>query len=179
MRRIIFAGGLSLILMGCNSDFLKIDPGFAAPLVEQGAAMTTTLGLKALVKNVEALPAMKETVKTVSEALTTSVIPLVGGADLNTITKATADKALALLSEKIPIEYRGVIQMAVNGALTLLKLPDNPMAKLEKGQVDVILAVFNGIKRGFDNFLAWFPGNKAMEDIPVIMELTWTGGKGP
>lgn len=168
-----------MILMGCNSDLLKINPGFAAPLVEQGAAMTTSMGLKALVKNTESLPAMKEVVKTIDEALTTTVIPLVGGADLNTVTKATADKALALLSEKIPIEYRGVIQLAINGGLALLKLPDNPMAKLEPGQIAIISALFNGIKQGIDTFLAWFPGEKAMEDIPVIMELSWTGGKSP
>jgi len=169
----------ALLFYGCNGSFLKIDPGFAAPLVEQGAAMTTTLGLKALVKDVEALPAMKETVKVVNEALTTTVIPFVDGADIKNVTKATVDKALALLSEKISIEYRGVIQLAVNGALALLKLPDNPMTKLEPGQVEIILALFNGIKKGIDAFLAWFPGAKALGEIPVITKLTWTGGETP
>jgi hypothetical protein len=67
----------------------------------------------------------------------------------------------------------------VNGALALLKLPDNPMTKLEPGQVQIILALFNGIKQGIDAFLAWVPGDRLLGDVPAIMELTWTGGRSP
>lgn len=182
MRKIIYAlGGITLMLtVGCNGDFLKIDPAFAAPLVEKGAAITTTMGLKALVSDAEGFEKVKAVVKPVQEIIDTTVIPIIKGVDLADVTRATADKALALLNEKIPQEIKGVIQLAVNGAMTLLKMPDNPATKLEPGQVEIILALFRGIGTGASAFIAWGgPGAKALGDIPVVLEITWAGGRCP
>lgn len=182
MRKIIYAlGGITLMMsVGCNGDFLKIDSAFAAPLVEKGAAITTTLGLKALVSDAEGFEKVKAVVKPVQEIIETSVIPIIKGGDLADVTRATADKALALLNEKIPPEIKGVIQLAVNGALALLKMPDNPATKLEPGQAEIILALFRGIGTGASAFIVWGgPGAKGLGDIPVVLEITWAGGKGP
>ena len=179
MRMAIVAFG-AMLFCGCNGELLKIDPFLAAPLVEQGASVTTSLALKALVSDAESFDKAKATAQVVREVMENSIVPLIAGVPLSEVTRATVDAALKQFGEKIPVEYRGVIQLAINGALAVLKLPDNPAAKLDKGYVHVILALFRGIGTGIAAFQNWVgPGARAMGDIPPILELNWAGGKIP
>lgn len=176
MRMLIVAFG-AILFCGCNGEFLKIDPALAAPLVEKAAAITTALGLKALASDAETHTKMKEPVRAVRDVIEGAVIPLLRKTPLDEMTRAAADKALALLNEKVPVEIKAAIQIAVNGALSLVEMPENPAERLEPGQAAIILALFGGIRIGADTFLAW--GGPGTKDLDAILEITWSGGRGP
>jgi len=167
---------------GCEttSPFIKVDPAEAAPVIEGGASLTTTIGLKALSQTPEAWEKTKKATKPVVEVIDTTVIPFIQGQDLSKITKETADKILEMLNDKIPVEVRGVVQMAINAGMAFLKMPSNPSTKLEPGQAEMILALMRGISKGAKAFLAWpGPGQRDGEIIPVIKEINWSGGTAP
>lgn len=176
MRMLIVAFG-AILFCGCNGEFLQIDPSLAAPLVEKAASTTTFLGLKTLASDAETFAKMKDPVKVVHATIDGAVIPLLQKVPLEDLTRSAVDRALALLDEKVPVEIKGAIQLAVNGALALLKMPENPVEKLEPGQAAIVLALFRGILIGAESFIAW--GGPGTKDIATILEITWTGGRAP
>jgi len=184
MRTLLALAMVAVMFMasGCEttSPFIKVDPAEAAPVIESGAALTTTIGLKALSSTPESWEKTKKAAKPIVEVIETTVIPFIQGQDLSKITKETADKILGMLNDKIPLEVRGVVQVAINAGMAFLKMPANPSQKLEPGQAEMILALMRGINAGTQAFLTWpGPGQRDGEIIPIIKEITWSGGTGP
>jgi len=184
MRSLLLVALLGLVFLapGCEStsQYIKVDPAEAAPVIESGASLTTALGLKALSKTDESWDKTKKAAQPVVDVIDTTVIPFIEGQDLSKITKETADKILEMLNDKIPMEVKGVVQVAINAAMAFLKMPANPADKLEPGQAEMILALMRGISAGAKAFLAWpGPGEKGPGDLPVIKDINWSGGTRP
>lgn len=183
MRSLLVAlVAIVFLTTGCEStsQYIKVDPAEAAPVIESGASLTTALGLKALSRTEEGWEKTKKAAQPIVDVIDTTVIPFIEGQDLSKITKETADKILEMLNGKIPLEVRGVVQVAINAAMAFLKMPANPSQKLEPGQAEMILALMRGISAGTKAFLAWpGPGERGPGDVPVIKEISWAGGTTP
>lgn len=183
MRSLLVAlVAIAFLMTGCEStsQYIRVDPAEAAPVIESGASLMTAIGLKALSQTPESWEKTKKAAQPIVEVIDVTVIPFIEGQDLSKITKETADKILEMLNGKIPLEVRGVVQVAINAAMALLKMPANPSQKLEPGQAEMILALMRGISAGTKAFLAWpGPGERGPGDIPVIKEINWKGGLAP
>lgn len=167
-----------LMLGGCS--FLQISPEQAAALAEKGAAMGTTLGLKALSSDAATCAKVKTYATEAKVVIDTTILPLLSGANVGTVTVATVDLALNLLDGKVDPVLRNVLQTAIDGVLAFVQLPANPADKLSDNQRLVIVAVFKGLSEGIDGFLKWAGPSKAMSkdmQTPVV-HLAWKyGGK--
>lgn len=174
----------SVVLSGCNgaapTNTIQIPPSEANTAIEGGASAATALGLKALSRDEETFKKIKDYSKAGKELIDASILPLFQGADLNSITLATANQAMALLNEKLNPVLKGAVQLAINGALVFVKLPANPADKLSDQQRGIIVAIFKGISGGIESFQSWGgPTARDAEVVPTVIEVDWRGGKRP
>jgi hypothetical protein len=171
---------LALPFTGCR--YIQISPEAAASGVERGSAVVVTMGLKALSTDAAACTRIKGYATEVKTVITTSVLPFLSGAGVDAVTLATVNSVLNVLDGKIDPALRVVIQSAIDSALVLIQLPSNPADKLSDDQRMIIVALFNGIDTGIDNFVKWAgpaakATDKAMPSSSVI-HLGWNyGGK--
>ena len=159
---------------------IQIAPSEANTAIESGVSAASMLGLKALSKDDATFAKIKEYSKTAKEVIDGSILPLFQGADLNSVTAATADQAMKLLNDKLNPMLKGAIQLAINSALLFVKLPANPTDKLSDSQRGIIVAIFKGLSGGIASYQSWGgPTARDAEVMPVIVEMDWHGGKRP
>jgi hypothetical protein len=154
-----------------------------APYVEKAAASGVQSGLKALSKDQASYDTTKTVATEVEKHITEAVLPLFSGADLDAVTRATADQALALINDNTKVDPKilGAIQLAIDSALLFLNLPDDPTAKLPDDQRALIVALFNGVVTGLQKFQAWGGPDGGTRDLgPPVTACSWsTGGERP
>lgn len=181
MRRCLaLAAVLPLLLMvGCGG--LQLSTSDVAYGVQRGSTVAVNAGLKALSRDATSYQNVKKAATAAKDAIEGVCIPLLDGASTSTLTMTTVNQVLAVLDGKLDPTTKGVIQLAINSVLTLVKLPDNPADKISADQRELLVALFQGMDNGLKLFLAW--GGPDTRDIIVIQpvaHLTWTyGGKGP
>lgn len=182
VRRLLLVT-LAAALSGCvrGSGNVTITTPEANSSIQQSAHGVTLLALKALSKDEEALKSIKAKSALAQQVIDAAVVPLFKGQDLSTITASTATQALSLLDGKIDPTLKGVIQLAINGALVFVKLPANPTDKLSDDQRLMILGLFQGVSQGIAEFQSWDgPGSRDAAVIPPVRGLSWEyGGDRP
>lgn len=176
----------TVALSGCNGSTppintnIQIAPSEANTAIESGVSAASTLGLKALSKDDATFAKIKEYSKTAKDVIDGSILPLFQGADLSSVTLATANQAMVLLNEKLNPVLKGAIQLAINSALLFVKLPANPTDKLSDNQRGIIVAIFKGLSGGIASYQSWGgPAARDAEVMPVVIEVDWHGGKRP
>ncbi len=181
----VMAGILAGVFMpGCQTvkdaiGKINLDVGDVAPYVEKAAASGVKAGLKKLSKDEEAWAKTKAIAGEVKTHFETAVLPLFEGADLAEVTKATADQAMALINDatKVDPKVLGAIQLGIDSALLFLDLPDNPTDKIPEDQRTLLVALFKGVVKGLDKYLAWGGPASGERDIgPPVTACSWTAG---
>jgi hypothetical protein len=150
-----------------------------APYVETAAASGVNSGLKALAKDQASFDTTKTIATEVEKHVAEAVLPLFTGADLDAVTRATADQALALVNDntKVNPKVLGAIQLAIDSALLFLDLPDDPTAKLPDDQRKLIVALFNGVVTGLQRFQSWGGPDGGTRDLgPPVTACSWSSG---
>jgi hypothetical protein len=144
---------LALSFTGCR--YIQISPEAAAAGAERGAAVVTTLGLKTLSTDAAACTRLKGYATEAKAIITTSVLPFITGSSVTEVSVATVNFALDFLDGKVNPALKAVLQTAIDSALVLIGLPENPADKLSDDQRMIIVALFNGINTGINNFVKW------------------------
>lgn len=167
---------LSMFMGGCTTLSEQPNAALVVSATEIGARTAVNLGLRALAKDQATTDRLKADAAAVKLVITTSVLPLFSGDDLSKITSATAQQALTLLNGKISPLIALVLQKAIDGAVRLVNLPENPTEKLTQFQRDVIVAVFTGINEGIDDFAPAAPATVAEKSFGPPIKLSWKIG---
>lgn len=145
---------LAFSAIGC-ATIAGADPALVEATIQSVSETTVGLGLQSLAKDQATSDRIKADVAIVKKVIDTSILPLFTGQDLNKITLDTANQAIAMLDGKLSPQISGIIQTAIDGALLILKLPDNPTtAGLTDSQRNLIVALFKGINAGISDFTA-------------------------
>ncbi len=174
MRRclgILLAACAAFTAIGCTT-LSGVDPALMDGTIQAVSETSVNLGLQALAKDPAKADSVKADVTIAKQVVETTVLPLFKGADLNTITLATANQAMTILNGKVSPQISGILQTAIDGALLVLKLPDNPTnAGLTDDQRNLIVALFTGIDAGMNDFLS---SSKALG--PPLKGMAWKKG---
>lgn len=169
MRILTAVVALSL-LTGCFSFNLNTEEAISD--IQQAASSSINVGLSAAVP-ADKVAATKQKVATVVEFMDATVIPFFENKPLKSITRNTANEVLALLDDKLSPALRAGVQLALNAGLALINLPDNPAAKLNQNQRDLILGVLNGIRNGLHRYLTSPRAVPGEEPPPAVKKITW------
>jgi len=156
---------LIVMLSGCETA-----PPAEGQLDAQIASIQSTVGIGLSVVLNKAGPDRAREIKSYMEDI---VIPVLEDEDLTTITRATTDKALELLSDKLNAQEKAMVQEGVNLVLAFVHLPDNPIDKVAEHDRLRILALFQGVVRGCNIYLAGQPAPTDGLGVSFHAPLTW------
>jgi hypothetical protein len=169
---------LSVLTVGCTG--ISVNPEDAIAGIHSSATIVTSAGFQALGKDPATYEKVKAVASSTRDSINTVVLPFINGATVGQTSRDALDFTLDLLDKRLDPTVRAVIQSAINVALSVIKMPENPTDKLTADQKKMLLALFNGIVDGINEFIALGPpnaANAAKATATTTQKLTLSGTK--
>lgn len=148
---------LVFVLAGCGG--ITINPTEAVIGIHSSASVGTSIGLQALSKDQASYDKVKAVATAARDSINRIVLPFLNGATIGQTTRDSVDFTLAQLDKVLDPTIKAVIQSAIDIALSVIKMPENPTDKLTADQRAMLVALFTGIVDGINDFLALGPPN--------------------
>lgn len=151
---IILAIGM-LMVGGCKSaSSITMTDEELANSIRIGAKAAIKLGMKYYTdgKDDETVAKVKTDALMAAQLIRDYAIPVFSGAPTEVVVRSAVDQVILYLSSQLPNHIVEALKFAVEMASTRVQLPPNPTDQLDQRIKGAILAFFDGVATGLEEF---------------------------